>query len=51
MCAVRKRLAKKGLKPEDSPYFNPITNPFGLPPKQTASTDDSAGQYVALWCD
>ena len=30
----RKRLAKKGLKPQDSPYYDPVKNPHGMPPDE-----------------
>mmetsp|Transcript_18104 Transcript_18104/g.31618 ORF Transcript_18104/g.31618 Transcript_18104/m.31618 type:complete len:317 (-) Transcript_18104:24-974(-) len=42
----KKRLARKGLKPEDSPFFNPITNPYGLPPKKVESSSSGAGHVA-----
>jgi hypothetical protein len=28
----KRRLAKKGLAPQDSPFYDAVSNPFGLPP-------------------
>jgi hypothetical protein len=34
----KRKLAKKGLKPQDSPYYDAVSNPWGLPPLES---DDS----------
>lgn len=34
----KRKLAKKGLKPQDSPYFDAVSNPWGLPPLESETS-------------
>jgi hypothetical protein len=40
----RKKLAKKGLKPEDSPYYHPVMNPHGMPPAENSLAPTAGAQ-------
>jgi hypothetical protein len=42
----KKRLARKGLKPQDSPYYDAVSNPWGLPPLEDSSSTNKSKKKV-----
>jgi hypothetical protein len=39
----KKRLARKGLKPQDSPHYDAVANPWGLPPLDNEAASSKKG--------